>query len=85
MDLERQWKYEERDERKAGPHFYNKIFEHKFCLNCWSKECADKSHQHIELHPIVRIPKKNASKKKWKEFFELIISFGEDNMRRKRH
>lgn len=85
MDLERQSKYEVRDDWKAGPHGGNKIYEHKFCMNCWSKECSNMEHNHIELHPIVRIPKKNASKKKWKTFFELIISFGADNMRRKRH
>ena len=85
MDLERQSKYEVRDDFHAGPHGGNSIYEHEFCLECRSKECSNLSHTRLELHPIVRIPKKNASKKKWKTFIELVMNFGEQNMRRKRH
>lgn len=86
MDIERQVKYEVRDDFHAGPHNFGPIiYEHKFCTQCNSKECSDKSHNHIELHPIIRIPKKNASKKKWKIFYDLIASFGKDNIRRNRH
>jgi len=86
MKVERQQKYEVRD----GHHGYcngigNNIFEHKFCVDCRSKECSNKIHNHIELHPIIRIPKQNANKKKWKIFFDLVESFGENNIRHKRH
>ncbi len=86
IDWERQSKYEVRDDHHG---FYNGIgngiYEHDFCVDCRSKECSDKSHNHIELHPIIRIPKKNAHKKKWKQFFELVEYFGEGNKRHKRH
>lgn len=86
MDIERQTKYEFRDDH----HGYhngkgNKIYEHKFCMDCLSKECSNTSHNQIELHPIIRIPKKTANKKKWQIFFDLIKSFGDDNIRNKRH
>jgi hypothetical protein len=86
LDKSRLWKYEVRDDYHG---YYNgvgnKIFEHKFCIDCRSKECSNKSHNHIELHPIIRIPKQTANKKKWKQFFELVEYFGESNIRHKRH
>jgi hypothetical protein len=86
MDNNRIAKYEARDDWKAGPHIFGRtIYEHKFCIDCRSKECSNMSHNHIELHPIIRIPKQRANKKKWRIFFELVDHFGEDNKRRKRH
>ncbi len=86
MDINRQQKYEVRDDYHAGPHnFGPMIYEHPFCVDCKSKECSDKTHNHIELHPIIRIPKQRANKKKWKIFFELIEYFGEYNVRHNRH
>lgn len=85
MDIQRQWKYEARDDYEAGPHFGNKIYEHKFCLDCRSKECSNLTHNQIELHPIIRIPKQQANKKKWRKFFELVEYFGENNKRQRRH
>jgi hypothetical protein len=86
MDLERQIKYEIRDEHHGYCNgFSNKIYEHLFCIDCRSKECSNKNHNHIELHPIIRIPKQRANKKKWQQFFELINYFGECNKRHKRH
>lgn len=85
MDIDRQIKYEVRDDAEAGPHFSNSIYEHKFCTDCNSNVCSDLTHNQIELHPIIRIPKKTASKKKWKLFYELVKHFGDDNKRQNRH
>ena len=63
----------------------NKIYEHKFCTVCKNLVCADLTHKHIELHPILRIPKKSASKKKWDTFLGLIDNIGLNNIRSKRH
>lgn len=81
-------RYEVRD---AHHGFYNgignKIYEHKFCPMCRSNVCAIKEHLnvHMELHPALRIPKKTASVKKWKQFLQLVENFGESNQRIKRH
>ena len=79
MDSERRERYEVRDDS------YEPIYRHKFCTDCRSKECSNMTHNHIELHPSIRIPKKTANKKKWQTFFDLIQSFGKSNSRQGRH
>ena len=86
MNIAQQQKYEVRDDYHG--HYNgigNNIFEHKFCVDCRSKSCSNKNHNHIELHPIIRIPKQRANKKKWKIFFELVEHFGTYNIRHNRH
>lgn len=73
-------KYVVRDDER-----HNAIYEHLFCIECRSKECNNASHNRIELHPIIRIPKKRANKKQWARFFELIEFFETDNIRTNRH
>jgi hypothetical protein len=48
--------------------FSSSISKPLFCTECKSLTCNNSEHPHIELHPIVRIPRKNASKQRWKEF-----------------
>jgi hypothetical protein len=81
-DADRIYRYTVRDE-EIGSH--NKIYEHLFCVGCKSKECNDVTHNRIELHPIIRIPKQHTNKKKWKQFFELVEYFSKDNSRTVRH
>lgn len=78
--------YEVRDDHHA--HYNgigNAIYEHKFCTECRTLLCNDLSHNQIELHPALRIPKKSANKQKWNTFLELIERFGKANSRNYRH
>lgn len=84
-DIDRLTRYELRDDHHGHYNGGNSIFEHKFCFTCRSKECNDKSHDHRELHPALRIPKKNASKLHWKRFFAAYEKYGKDNSRTHRH
>lgn len=40
-----------------------------FCFECKSRECSNPTHNKIELHPIIRVPRKTASKLRWKQFY----------------
>lgn len=87
-ETERLFRYEVRDDHHGYANgLGNKIYEHKFCTICNSNVCANKTHlnNHVELHPMVRIPKKNANKKRWKLFLNLIEKLGDRNIRHKRH
>lgn len=78
--------YEVRDDHHG--HYNgigNKIYEYRFCTACRTLLCNDLSHNQIELHPALRIPKKSANKQKWNIFLGLIEKFGMANIRSNRH
>lgn len=90
-ESERLFRYEVRDDNHGYSNgLGNKIHEHKFCPKCNSMVCSNNMHMHIiqhiiELHPMLRMPKKNANKKRWKQFLNLIGLLGDRNIRHKRH
>jgi hypothetical protein len=78
--------YEVRDDHHA--HYNgvgNGIYEHKFCFTCRSPVCNDSTHAKVELHPVLRVPKKSANKKRWQEFIVIYNKIGIHNERLRRH
>lgn len=85
MRSDRLSRYEVRDDWHGYSFGGNSIYEHKFCVVCKDSVCSNVNHIKVELHPALRIPKRNAGKKHWKTFFEEYSRFGDSNIRSNRH
>jgi hypothetical protein len=80
MALSRDWKNQRRVDHYRERNFVFGWFKNAktqpmFCMSCRNETCKDTSHHRFVLHPIIRIPRKGASKTKWKQFFEQVKQF----------
>jgi hypothetical protein len=74
VNYDRRGKYSERDFHMS---FSSRNHNTIFCLDCKATQCCNTTHNRIYLHPILRVPKRTASKVKWARFYKEMNKFGE--------
>ncbi len=74
MDYKRRYNYYERNWLLT---FGTKIREVSYCFECRSEQCCNNLHleRKIVLNPIIRVPRKNVSKLRWKQFMVEVKKF----------